>query len=184
MQKGVSAKKIAMIAVMTALMCVSAQIAMPLPFSPVPISLAMLPVFLAGAVLGFSGVVAVAVYLVMGALGLPVFAGFGAGIAHLAGPTGGYLIGYLIAAAATYLIVKVLGKSYLKCAFAMTSGLILCYAAGTIYFSLFTGISFSAAVSLCVLPFLAGDALKIILADYIVMRLKRLKTLDFNLYER
>lgn len=170
-----------MIAVMTALMCIGAQIALPLPFSPVPISLAMLPVFLAGAVMGPGGILAVAVYLVMGALGLPVFAGFGAGLAYLAGPTGGFLIGYLIAAAVTALIVRILGTSYLKCAAAMVTGMIFCYAAGTLYFCFFTGTDFAAGLGLCVLPFLPGDALKIILADYIVMRLKKLKPASFSL---
>ncbi len=85
----------------------SAQIAIPLPFSPVPITGQTLAVLLVGALLGSQrGVLAVLVYLTEGFAGLPVFSGGTAGLARLAGPTGGYLVGLLAAAFITGLLAE------------------------------------------------------------------------------
>ena len=74
-------------------------ISIPLPFSPVPINMALLSVFLAGSLLGAKfGALSQLVYICLGAAGLPVFSKFSGGAAILAGPTGGYIIGYIVAA--------------------------------------------------------------------------------------
>ena len=94
-----------------ALMAICSYITIPLPFTPVPINLGTLGVFLAGGILGRKyGSVCVAVYILMGAVGIPVFSGFQGGLNVLVGPTGGYIIGYLAAAFTIGAIID----SYLK----------------------------------------------------------------------
>lgn len=86
--------------VFTAVVAVCSWITVPLPFTQVPINLAILGVLLAGGLLGSKyGVLSLLVYILLGAVGLPVFAGFGAGLGALVGPTGGYIVGYLLCAA-------------------------------------------------------------------------------------
>ncbi|MCL2493626.1 MAG: biotin transporter BioY, partial [Clostridiales bacterium] len=86
-------------AVFAALTGVLSQIQIPLPFTPVPINLALLPVFICGGALGAKrGAVSMVIYILLGAVGAPVFVGFSGGVGALAGPTGGYILGYLPAA--------------------------------------------------------------------------------------
>lgn len=86
-------------ALFAAVLAVASWISVPLPFTPVPVNLATLAVTLAGALLGCKyGTLSVLVYILLGAVGVPVFAGFTGGLGHLAGPTGGYIIGYLSSA--------------------------------------------------------------------------------------
>lgn len=86
------------VALMTSLFCIAAPLT--IPIGPIPLSLATLLVYLAGALLGRKkGTMAVGLYLLIGAAGLPVFSGFSGGIHKLAGVTGGYLIGYVVCAA-------------------------------------------------------------------------------------
>ena len=92
-----------LIGLMTALTCVLGPLAIPLPFSPVPISFTNLAVYLAVYVLGMkAGAVSYLVYLLLGMAGLPVFSGFTGGFGKLAGPTGGYLIGFIFMAVIYY----------------------------------------------------------------------------------
>ncbi len=94
-------------AMFTAVIAVLSQIAVPLGFTPVPVSLGTLGIFLAAGLLKFPyGIVSVSVYILLGAVGLPVFANFGSGIGTLAGPTGGFILGYLIAAIIIGLILN------------------------------------------------------------------------------
>ena len=88
------------IALFSGILCIVAPFTIPVPMSPVPLSLATFVVYLAGALLGAKqGTAGVLVYLLLGAVGLPVFSGFSGGIGVLFGPTGGYLMGYLLCAA-------------------------------------------------------------------------------------
>ena len=83
-------------ALFAALIAVCSQIMIPMPFTPVPINLALLAVWVCGGVLGAKrGAITLIVYILLGAVGAPVFVGFNAGLGALAGPTGGYIIGYL-----------------------------------------------------------------------------------------
>jgi biotin transport system substrate-specific component len=87
-------------ALMAAVTAVAAQIAIPLPFSPIPFTLQVLAVILSGLLLGArGGTLAQAIYVLIGAIGVPVFAQFSGGLEHIAGPRGGYLVSYPIAAA-------------------------------------------------------------------------------------
>lgn len=152
-------------ALFAALTAVGSWISIPLPFSPVPINLATLSVFLAGGLLGpAGGAASQAVFVALGAVGLPVFHSFTGGVGILAGPTGGYLIGYI---AAAWIVGT--GFAYqpnkkpplLQGAAILAVALLACYFLGTLWFMLSTGTGLAAALLLCVVPFLPGDALKI-----------------------
>ena len=92
-------KQMVLIALMTAVTCVLGPLSIPLPFSPVPISLTNFAIFLAIFVLGMkSGTISFIIYLLLGAVGVPVFSSFRGGLQVLAGPTGGYLIGFIFLA--------------------------------------------------------------------------------------
>lgn len=161
-----------------ALTAICSYITIPLGFTPVPINFALLGVYLAGGILGKKyGSLSIAVYLLMGAVGIPVFAGFAAGVGVLAGPTGGYLVGYLVAAFLIGLILDLKFNSDNKfaiCLVALIIGLIACYTLGTIWFIISTGTGFKAALVACVIPFLPGDAVKIILASILIRKLRPL----------
>ncbi len=147
-----------------ALTAACSYIFIPLPFSPVPMNLALLPIFVAGALTGAkNGLIAAIVYVLLGAIGLPVFNGGTGGFAVLIGPTGGYIAGYIICA---YLSGKIKNPA------GMIAGLLSCYTFGTLWFSFITGTTIIAALTLCVMPFLIGDGLKIVAAAALVSRLK------------
>ncbi len=141
-----------------------AQVRIPLPFTPVPITGQTFAVLLIGAALGAQrGTAALLLYLSMGLSGLPVFAGGTGGLAHLAGPTGGYLIGFVLA---TYVIGRMAERGLERTI--RTS--LLPFLLGTAIISL-SGVSWLAiylgpvaAVQKGLLPFLIGDALKLLLA--------------------
>ena len=160
------------VALMTAVLCAVGP--MTIPLGPVPISLATLVVYLAGTILGAKrGVLAVVLYLLIGAAGVPIFSGFSAGVQKIAGVTGGYLRGYLICAAVTGLAADCSGGLRLL---AMTVGTLCCYAIGTMWFMAQTGVDLSGALLSCVIPFLPGDVLKIIAANAVTDAMKKSRT--------
>ena len=145
-------------------LALSAQFAMPIPGTPVPLTLQPFVVVLAGLVLGpLDAAVAMIAYLVAGSAGLPVFAPMGApGIARLIGPTGGYLLAYPVAAA----VAGWLGARSPGCvtrALAAEAGMLVLYVGGLAQLSLLVGNLGTAAV-LGVLPFVAADAVKSLVA--------------------
>ena len=146
------------------------------PIGPVPINLALLAVLLCGAVLGpVRALISVTVYILLGAVGVPVFAGFRAGIGALLGPTGGYIIGYLPAAflASLRLPGKTARPVLFRCLF-MLLGVLSCYLIGTLWFMHLSGYDAGKALSLCVLPFIPGDAVKIAAASLLTGRLQKI----------
>ena len=145
-----------------------------IPIGEIPINLALFSVYLAGGLLGsYKGAVSMVVYVMMGAVGIPVFSNFRGGVSVLAGPTGGYILGYIFAALAVGMVSTYWGDSFWKLAVGMTGGLALCYLFGTVWFVLLTGKGLVAALSACVVPFLPGDAVKIISAAILVPELKK-----------
>jgi len=156
---------------MATLMAVGAYIA--IPVGPVPIVLQNLFVMLAALLLGGRwGFISVCVYLLAGAVGLPVFAGGTGGLGKFVGPTGGYLIGFAIAA---YLMgtISERGKGRVVVdVLAMLVGTIVVYAVGVSWLKVVTGMTFSKAIAVGVLPFLLGDVLKIAAAIPIVKSLR------------
>lgn len=165
-------QRLTLAALMGALCAVLSQIQLPLP--PVPMSLSLMAVYLAGALLGSAwGTAAIGGYVLLGAIGVPVFAGFSGGISILFGPTGGYLFGYILCAWLTGRITSALGFTRRALWLAMAAGTLLCYLLGTGWFMFTSGTSLGGALAVCVLPFLPGDALKIALAVSLCLRLHR-----------
>lgn len=153
-------------ALFVALITAGSFVAVPLPGSPVPIVLQNLFVLLAGVVLppGWAALSA-AVYLLLGAVGLPVFAGATGGIAHFAGPTGGFLLSYPVVAAVTGWILGNHSPSPRqsgtgRLVVAVSVGFLLVYAFGVPWLALTTGMAPGAALLAGMVPFLPGDALK------------------------
>ena len=137
------------------------------PFYPVPMTLQTLVVLLIGVAFGWRmGFATVLAYLAQGAMGLPVFAGTpekGLGLLYMAGPTGGYLVGFALAAATTgWLAERGLDRSAIGTAIAMVAGNIVIYACGLVWLSTFVGME--KAVTFGMAPFLFGDLVKIALA--------------------
>lgn len=145
-------------------LALAAQFALPIPGTPVPITLQPFVVVLAGLLLGpVDAAAAMVLYLAAGAAGLPVFAPIGApGLARLLGPTGGYLLAYPVAAA----LVGRLGAGragYATRALAAMAGILVLYVGGLAQLAILTG-SVATAALLGVLPFVAADAVKALVA--------------------
>ncbi|MFO8065438.1 MAG: biotin transporter BioY [Spirochaetota bacterium] len=162
-------------AIFTGLITVGAYITFPLPFSPVPIVLQNFFVLLAGLLLPLRwSLAAVALYLGLGAVGLPVFSAARGGLAHFAGPTGGYLVGFLPAVMVCGLIgsnarraaedASPAAGSIVRDAAAAVAATLVIYAVGTPWLASVAGLDASGALAGGVLPFLPGDAIKIVAA--------------------
>jgi len=131
------------------------------PIGPVPVVLTSLFVLLSGLLLGARyGAVAAALYLVIGALGLPVFSGGRGGLAHFIGPTGGYLFGYVLSAWATGFIAGRFHQSLAGKIFAVIIGSLFIYALGVPWLKAMTQMTWIKAWMAGMTPFLPGDALK------------------------
>ena len=145
-----------------------------IPMGQVPVSLATFGVMLCGLLLGWRyGMLAVAVYILLGTVGAPVFAGFRGGISALLGPTGGYIVGYLPCALLAGLNIPLLQEKMPGRCLLLTLGTLTCYVLGTAWFMHATGRTMGESLSLCVLPFLPGDAVKIMLAAFLSPRLRK-----------
>lgn len=149
----------------TMLAAVCAHVTLPLYFTPVPLSLQPLAVLLLGLLLSprLAGAT-MAVYLAEGALGLPVFApgvDVVGGLAHLFGPTGGYLLAYPAAAALVSFLWRRSGRGFWLALASAGAGDLLILACGALWLSVWTHISAPSALAMAVLPFLPGDALKV-----------------------
>ena len=154
--------KAALVVFGSLLLAVSAQFKIPL--YPVPVTGQTLVVLLIGMTYGPRlGGITLAAYLFEGALGLPVFAGGAAGVAVLMGPTAGYLFGFLLAAIAMgYLAERGMGRTVVSTIAAMVIGNCVVYLCGALWLANFIG--FGQAIVAGVLPFLYGDALKLVVA--------------------
>lgn len=154
-------------ALFAALMAICAWLAVPM--GQVTFSMQSFAVLLALYTLGGKrGCIAVAVYLALGAMGLPVFTGFRGGIGVLLGPTGGFLWGFFAGALAYWLLQKKL-RAWLNMAAVMA----VCYACGAIWYAIAFGGDVWAVTALCVLPYLLPDALKLVLALILGRRLQK-----------
>ena len=176
-----SAKDLSIIAIFSAITAVLAQIAIPLPFSPVPISFGLVGVYISGILLKPKhAVFAQICYLALGAVGIPVFGNFRAGIGALFGPTGGYLLVYPIM---VWIVSKTLNspksmqaecrqnKSLLlmKAAISMCIAHAILYLGGTVWLSIITGNSFVATLSLAVFPYIPLDIVKILFCVFVIV---------------
>ncbi len=152
-----------------ATVALAAQVAVPLPFTPVPMTLQPLAVLVVGGLLGVRlGAAALALYVALGALGLPVFTPVGPpGAARLLGPTGGYLLAYPVAAAVTgWLAAGPPARTLVACA----AGMVVIHVGGSAQLAILTG-DVAAATRFGLVPFLTGDLLKIGLATLVILAL-------------
>lgn len=178
MKRSLPVRDMALAAMGAALIAVCSWTSLPalLP-TGVPFTLQTFAVCLLSALFGWKlGLLTVAVYLLLGAVGLPVFAGFKGGLGALLGVTGGYLLGFLFTALFAGLAADKLGRKLPSLLGGMVLGLLLCYAFGTAWFVLLyaknTGpVSVGTALAWCVLPYLLPDGLKLVLAALLTMRL-------------
>ena len=161
----IKTKQMVLIALMTAVTCVLGPLSIPLPFSPVPISLTNFAIFLAIFVLGMkSGTISFIIYLLLGAIGVPVFSSFRGGLQVLAGATGGYLIGFIFLALIMGFALDHFDRKLVPTIIGMIIGMAVCYAFGTVWLAKLLSLSFKEGLMMGVIPYLAGDVAKIIIA--------------------
>lgn len=165
-------RSLVLCALMAALTAICSQIQIPLPM--VPINLALFAVHLSGALLGWKyGSLSMVVYALLGVIGVPVFAGFGSGPAVLFGKTGGYILGYILCALIVGALSRKFAFNFKTLCLSMVLGVAVCYTFGTIWFMAVTGLNLATSMSYCVIPFLPGDAVKILLAAFLALRLRK-----------
>lgn len=158
-----------------ALMAICAWISIP---TAVPFTLQTFAVFLVTGLLGLKcGTLSVLVYMLLGAVGLPVFTGFRGGFSALVGTTGGYLLGFIFIALTVGLLTRLFGRGLPVLIGSMALGMAICYAFGSAWFMILythaTGpIAIGSVLSMCVVPFLIPDAIKILLAAFLTRRLQ------------
>lgn len=172
-------KRIALIAMFVAVMTICSWISIPLT---VPITLQTFAIFVTCGVLGgCDGTIAVCTYIMLGIIGLPVFSGFTGGLGKLIGPTGGYIIGFILTALVMWIINRIAGSKLYVLVTSMVAGLIICYAFGTAWYVIvYTGDNpkdVISVLSMCVLPFIIPDIIKIILATIVTKSLRQLHIL-------
>jgi biotin transport system substrate-specific component len=163
------------------LVAVCAHVALPLYFTPVPLSMAPFAVLVVGLFLTprLAGAT-LAAYLVEGAMGLPVFSATpvaAGGMAHLLGPTGGYLLSYPLAAALIALVVRRCARGFVGAACAAAMGSVVILVSGASWLAVLTHASVESVMRLAVLPFLPGDALKVVAAAALAAGWVRLRKL-------
>ncbi len=167
-----SLRKKMLVSLFAALLCVSSYVV--LPIGPVPVTLQVLFVLLSGAVLGAEmGALSVVIWILLGAFGLPVFAGGKAGPMVLLGPTGGYLLGFVICAWTVGILTRGRLGSKLRTGAAMLVGLTLAYAIGlagfmaSFAFFLNKPMTVQQALTIAVYPFVAFDLVKLVLGAWL-----------------
>lgn len=159
-----------------AVMAICSWISVPLT---VPVTLQTFAVFAIVGLLGLKrGTLAVLLYILLGAIGIPVFAGFTGGFGILIGNTGGYIIGFILSALVVGFITKLFGKKTPILVISMIAGLLICYLFGTAWFMYVYAqnsgaVGLTTVLSWCVIPFIIPDAAKIALAVIVVNRVSK-----------
>lgn len=169
---------ISVTALFTAIIAICSWISVPI--GPVPFTMQTFAVFCTAGILGFKrGFFATAVYILLGAVGVPVFHGFTGGIGIILGATGGYIVGFIATAAIVGLIADKIGRKFFWLVLGMVLGLAACYTFGTawymaVYAAKSCGVGIATALVKCVVPFLIPDAAKIALAAVAVTNVCRI----------
>ncbi len=168
-------KKIVLVAILAATICVFAPLSV--PAGAIPISLSTFAIYLVScSVPPEYSVPAVAVYILIGAVGLPVFSSFTGGLQCITGYTGGYIIGYIPCAFIIGFLTDKFQNNKLIFPLSMAIGTAICYLFGTLWYMYRAETGFFEAAAICILPFLIGDILKITVASIIGITLnQRLK---------
>ena len=158
-----SVKTMTMCAIMAALMCILGP--MSIPIGAVPISFTNLVIYLAVYLLGAKmGCISYLIYMLLGAVGLPVFSGYTGGIAKLAGPTGGYLVGFILLALISGIVLEKTNRNVIWSFVGMVAGTAVAYLFGTVWFVIQAQCTVSYAVRVCVFPFIPFDLIKMVIA--------------------
>ena len=159
----ISTRDMVFTALFAAVLCAVAPFA--ISIGPIPLSFATLIIYLAAATLGWKhGVLSVLLYVLLGAVGVPVFSRFEGGLHKIVGVTGGFIIGYIPCALATGFLAEKFRFKLWACIFGMVIGTVLLYTCGTAWFMLQTGNTLARSLALCVTPFLPGDTIKVVIA--------------------
>ena len=172
----ITTKELVFTALMAAIIAVCSWISIP---TTVPFTLQTFGVFMAVGLLGGKkGTISVLVYILLGAVGVPVFAGFSGGIGVLFGTTGGYIVGFLLSGLVYWAMTAAFGVKLPIMIIAMVLGLIVCYAFGTAWFMIVYAkntapIGLMTALGWCVFPFIIPDCIKIALAIVLTKQLKK-----------
>lgn len=165
-------KKDVLAALFAAMMAIFTQLI--IPIQPVPITMGTLAVMMAGAVLGSHyGALSMVIYALLGAAGMPVFSMAQGGVGVIIGPGGGFILGYIAMAFVVGLCTERWGTSFRVLVLAMVAGCLTVYVCGVAWFMMLTGNGLWPSMVLCMLPFLPGDAVKILLGSFLVHRYRR-----------
>ena len=176
-QKTLSTKSMTKIALVTAIMCILGPLSIPLPFSPVPISLIQFSFYLAIFTLDYKKAsIATIVYILLGTVGIPVFSSFGGGFSKLLGPTGGYIFGYVF--------ITLIGGYFLDNFYdnkplvflGIVLGNMICYVIGTFWLGYQGNMTFIEASMIGVVPYIIGDIIKICISMSIGYKMNLKKT--------
>lgn len=158
----ISTKSITVVAMFTAVLAVMAQISIPMP-SGVPVTLQTFAVALTGIVLSWKkGTLSVLIYIILGVIGVPVFSNLSAGIAIIAGKTGGFIWGFLFLAAFCGVGIKM--KNMVMGTLLGLTGLVICHFLGVLQFSILAGTGIAETAILVSVPYLLKDLISVILA--------------------
>ena len=174
-------KKMIFVAIMAAVICVCSWIT--IPFT-VPFTMQTFAVFCTVLLLGGKyGLLSIGVYILLGAVGVPVFSGFNGGIGHIIGPTGGYIVGFVFIGLCWLVFEGIIKNRFWMKVLVLSLGLVLCYLLGTIWFSVVmstrgSDYSFWTVLTICVFPYILPDLAKMLLAIFIAGRVKKLIKLD------
>src|SRR5690554_2983762 len=168
-------KKMVLVGMFAALLAIISPFQIIIPFSPVPITLQVIGVSLAASILGGKlGFLSVFIYTFLGAIGLPVFAGFKSGIPALVGPTGGYIIGFILSA---YIIGKLVElKTEITFPYLLMVnilGLMVVYFIGTIQLSYVYTHSITKALAAGVIPYIIPDIIKLVFSSILIVQVRR-----------
>lgn len=172
----ITTKELVFTALMAVIIAVCSWISIP---TTVPFTLQTFGVFMAVGLLGGKkGTISVLVYILLGAVGVPVFAGFSSGIGVLLGTTGGYIVGFLLSGLIYWAMTAAFGEKLPIMIIAMVIGLLVCYAFGTAWFMIVYAkntapIGLMTALGWCVFPFIIPDCIKIALAVVLTKQLKK-----------
>ena len=165
-------KEMTKLSLCIALLCVSSYIIIPLPFTPIMITGQTIAVNLTALILGpMHSAICVAVFILLGISGLPIFAGGNSGLGTLFGPTGGFIIGFLLAVVAISYLKGKKANLFRYLLVTVFLGMPIIHLSGAAYMSYILNITYVRALQLGVIPFLAGDFVKAILASIIAVRL-------------
>lgn len=182
-QRSFTTSQLTLTAIMAAIICILGPLSIPLPFSPVPISLTNLAIYFSVCILGWKlGTVSYLIYLIIGILGFPVFSSFGSGFGKLLGPTGGYLIGFIALAIICGLTFEHFSSKPLLI-LGCILGSVANYIFGTCWLAFQAHLTFSQALWAGVIPYIPADIIKIILAVFLGTAIKkRLSPFQTHMY--